>query len=868
MRFIRRLVFWFRRHREADDLHDELEFHLRMHEDALKEDGVDGAQVTARRLMGNRVQAREDARAVWIWPWAEQSLQDVFFAARMLVRKPGLAAAVVLTLGLGAGVNGVMFSLVDFLMLRPLDHVREPGRLVHVEDAINYPSLLAMREQSRSLDFAAYTHRTLSLGRGEEAQRVSVEFVTQNYFDLLGAIPLLGRWFVAGEETPLVLSAVAVISEDLWRRRWQGDPSIVGEDVWVSNGLYTIVGVAPADFTGVQVSPVDLWLPISANPVLTNGNLTTASGGWLRAFGRIRAGFTFESAAVESSTLELMMAGGLPVPPPVALLPLNEIRFRNSNVSDQTIVLWLFGAAGVVLLGACANVAGLLFVRSAERKREIAVRGQLGAAPGRILRQLVTECLVLAVPVAVLAGVVVLWAGPLLRTFFVPEVVVADVLDGRVAAITAAFALTAITLSAIFPVFRTLRLVSFNLPRAGRASYAHSRSRQVLLGTQVALAVVLLTLAGLFVRSVERVTQLDFGFEPDRVLMVSADLPRMGYSPAETNAIFDRLLESVQAMPEVERAGLNVSMPVGGGFIGALLPPRDMWDILPPIPNNMPTTHMVTPDYLPALGIDVIAGRGFTPADVDGAQPVVIVPQATAERYWPGGDALGQCLENFERECFTVVGIVENSRQFIDASAGKVDDAVFVTQAQARQQNDFMAVRGLFVRTTDTDQIRSGMVAALHAAEPGLPYLQVQSLWSLLDPQTRSWRLGASVFSLFGGLAVILAGIGIYGVLAFSVQQRTSEIGIRMALGAMRSDVLRLVMRESGLVIILGGLAGVLATRASTTLVEGFLFQTEATDAVSFASSILIVVAVGAVACLIPVLRASRIDPMVALRHE
>ena len=836
-----------------------------MKQKELEDAGIGSAEAerASRRAMGNHTVAREDARGVWIWPWADHLIQDIRFALRMLRKNPGFTAVAVLTMALGVGVNSTMFSLVDYLMFRPPAHVQEPDRLVHLTSVRNYANVLNMQERSRSLDVAGYDGAALSLGRGADAQPVSTEFVSDNYFDVLGAAPFLGRWFLPEEETMTGLSPVVVLSHSLWRQRFDSDRAILGEGLWVSNGFYTVVGVAPRGFTGALVNPVDLWLPFSDNPAWGVALPLFPNGFYLHTIARIREVFTYEQARAEATGVEL---DGLPEVPAPALRiePYGEVRLPLSNVQDDTIALWLTGAAAVVLLIASANVAGLLLVRVVERRHEVAVRIQLGAGRGRIFRQLLTESVVLATLAGAVALLFIYYSAPFVREFFVAELSGREVLDHRVLAVTGAFAMVTGLLAGLVPAIQTLRADVIDPLKSGQTGSKRAPwARRALLATQVTLTLVLLVAAGLFVGSVERVRQLDFGFDPENLLMVSTDFQKAGYSVTEANRIYLRLLERAERIPDVERAGLSTSRPMGGGTAGGFRPPEAS-NI-----RGFPLLHTITPDYLAALGMRMIQGRGLNAADGLGAPGVVIVSRRTAAHYWPDRNAVGQCLDTFSGSgCFEVVGVVENSRwRLADGESGP--DEVYVPLAQsARLFPSVPAVRFLFVRTRGGSQSQASVLTYLRQTDSALPYLSGVSMWSAMDRQTRSWRLGASVFSLFGVLAAVLAGVGIYGVLAFSVRQRTSEVGIRMALGAERRDIFRLIAREGLAIIALGCLAGVLAAIGLTGFVESLLFGIKPTDTTALAIATAVIASVGLVACAVPAFTATRVDPAVALRHD
>lgn len=675
-------------------------------------------------------------------------------------------AIVLLTLSLAIGVNATTLGLLDHLMFKPLSQVREIERLVQIDTVRNYPAYRTLREQSRAMEIAAYWPQTLSFERGSEARRVDAEFVSDNYFQVLGAQPAMGRWFTEDEETPSTLSPVAVLSYDFWKKQFNADSSILGNTAWIMNGRYRIVGIAPRGFTGALVSRVDLWLPMSNNPAIGVGNLVQPRSGWHYTIGRLRDEFTPEQAVAEGEGF--LKSGEIGIADAFQMRPLGEIRTRGLTAQDRSLVIWLSAAAGVLLLMACVNFAGVLQARF-------------------------RESLLLAALSTAGAVVFLLGAAPNVREFFVAQPDAAEFLDARTLAITSLLALLSVLLIRVVPAMRLWQ-------------------RSIFLITQVAMTLVLLVGAGLFIRSLQQVRQVEYGVEIDRVFLVTPNLVAAGYSPQEANALSERLLERAQSLPDVESAALDVSLPFGPALAGGFLPVGGGGSTR----NALPVVHIVSPGYIATLGTKVVEGRGLNAADAAGTPPAVMVSRRTALEYWPGETALGKCLMTFRSPaCFEVVGVVENTRWRVQGGASPLE--VFVPLAQGSAAFPAATVRALLVRTGGGAAAASRIVADLRSTVPELPYMTAVPLWSMLDSQTRDWRLGAMLFGLPGLVALVLTAAGL----------------------------LQLPRQARGMLLVGAGLViGITAALAMTRYVENLLFNVSRTDPATFVIASAIIAAV------------------------
>lgn len=522
---------------------------------------------------------------------------------------------------------------------------------------------------------------------------------------------------------------------------------------------------------------------------------------------------------------------------------------------ENTLVVWLTAAAGVVLLLACINVAGLFLVRAVDRRPELVVRVQLGASRARLLRQLFVESLLIAVLSGMGAAMLQAWATPFARRFFVDETLTHDVIDARVILVTVVLALTAGLLSGVAPALRATGSDLYEALHVGPAGRRRSRPRSALLVAQVALTVVLLVGAGLFIRSLERVRALEFGFDPDDAYLLQVNLS--GYGREDINAVYERLLARALEHPGVRAAAVDISTQFGGGIAGFVMPPEE-------ISRSLPFAHLVSPGYFETLGTRVIEGRGLSLQDGrPGFESVLVVTERTAKTFWPGGSAVGKCLWRLDRSaCVGIVGVVEDPRWSITSDRGPWE--VFAPWDQSQVAS---SLRSLYVRLGPTASIDK-VLDDLRGPEPDLPHMAASSLWSAMDRQTRSWRLGAAAFSLFGVLALVLASTGIFALLAFAVRQRMPEIGVRVALGAARRDVVRLVVGQGMLLVAAGWILGVGASLALTRYVESLLFSVTPTDTVTFVAASLLIAVVAVLALVVPSRRAAAVDPVEALRTD
>jgi predicted permease len=870
---LRRLRGFFSGRRTESELAAEIQSHIELHIDDNIRAGMtpDEARRAALVKFGPLEAIKEEYRERAGIPILEILLQDLRYAARRLARQPGFALLVIFTLALGVGANAAMFGLVDTLMFRMPDHVREPGRLVSVQRAENYVRYQELSERVHSVDFAAYTRpRTVSFGSGASALPLRTQCVTPSFFPLLGASAFIGRDFTAADDT-LGSERTIVLSHGFWSRQFGADPRAIGATVTLASRPYSVIGVAPKGFKALELQPVDAWILVAVSPEACSFSgtnlLRSERGSWLNTIGRLREGVTLpqamtELAAVDGGREPMRLSNGRVLETAAKFALLYPSKRLSTLTPDSRLALWLAGGAGVLLLLACANMAGLFSMRAVERRREIAVRLQLGASRRRVFGQLLVEHLLTAGLGGVAAIIVAVWLGTAFRPFF-PFGHDADLLDLRMLTVLAVLALAAGVLSGTIPALQASRSMMVDHLKTGRtAAPGRSRFRTVLLIAQVAFALVLVVGAGLFVRSVQNFRR-DFAYDLDHVVTAAIDFRRStSAQPEQIRAVFELLLSRVRALSQVESAALSSGSILGSGGSGRVGFLRRSTAETSPDGHRLTE---VTPEYFRTLGLRLTGGRTFNDADRASGRPVIILNEAVAARLFPGENPVGQCVL-FPIECAEVIGVSEPFRASVDARS-QVDSEVFLLLLERAHSGGVPQILLIRTRTRAVDEA-SAIAAALQGASPDLPYVSVRPLSELADAQARSWLLGATVFSLFGTLAVILAAIGIYGTLAFSIRQRTVEIGVRMALGALRSDVAGMVLRHGALVVFLGCAVGAAGAFAASRFIGSLLFNVAPGDPGTFAMAAGVLTLAALAGCIIPAARASRIDPAVALRYE
>jgi predicted permease len=886
--------------RETDE---EIRAHLERRAEELEGRGLspEEARAEARRRFGDPEVARAHLlraasrreRRIRLRDRLDSLRRDVRHAWRTAAGEPGLTGVVVLVIALGVGANAAMFGVLDRLLLRGPEQVTAPRSLVrfsysatvpgegtYADNSFGYVTYTTLRDHSRGLSgVAAYSESHGVLGQGLDAAPIRVGSATADFFPLLGTVPSLGRFFDAEEDRPGSARRVAVLGHALWESRFGADPAIVGRTVRIDGGSYTVVGVARAGFTGVELGRVDAWLPMSLRQHSPNW-ATTWHAQWLRVVARLAPGVMRERASAEATRAFRAAYTGGEEAVAHAELHADPLSYDDSGRESMqvTVARWLIGVALVVLLVAVANVTNLLLARALRRRREVSLRLALGISRGRLVRLLVGESLLLAVLGGAAALAVVPVVGGIVRRTLLPGVEWAGgTLDGRVLAFAGLLTLVTGLATGLAPALRAGRQDVTASLRSGIREQGHaaSRLRSWLAVAQSALSVLLLVGAGLFVRSLQRARGVDLGFEPDRVLVVSPDWSEPGPAAAPTpeeadrrrarrEAFFAAALAKARRLPGVDRAAVTVGTPFRSWFtvrlrVGGM-------DSVPILPGGGPYIQAVSPDYFATMGLSLLKGRAFGPGDHRGSEPVAVVSRTMASTLWPGGDAIGRCLLIGRAErlpCARVVGVVEDSHRY--ALHEKTSMQYYIPLGQ---EHGFGGARLVVRPRGDPEAQIAALRKALASLDGTVLYLQIRTLENAIDPQYRPWRLGATLMGAFGILALVIATVGLYSLLAYMVADRRHEVGIRMALGAGRGDILRLIIGR-GIGLVLSGLAvgGLLAAVLGPRL-KRLLFEVSPLDPLTFATSAGALFAVAVLACAIPARRATGVDPARVLRSD
>jgi predicted permease len=812
----------------------------------------------------------------------EEFTQDLRFGGRTLRRNPGFAAIAILTLALGIGANAAIFSVVNAVLLRPLPW-SDPDRAVMIwskwtafdKTWVASGEVVDYKKRSRALsDVAAWSDGQVNLTGDGEPERVAAANVSANLFPVLGAQPMIGRVFSGPEDVPNGPNVV-VLGFGLWKRRYASDPSIVNRTILINGQSFQVLGVMPPDFvlpTDFQnPEPTQLWTPLQMDPASTDhGNHG------LYAAGRLQPGATVRQAADELSGIARAMTseGLYPVQMQFDTVVLS---LTDEVVGNVRRAVWLlFGAVGFLLLIACANVANLLLARAEARQREIAVRSALGAGGWRVVRQLLTESLVLS-SVSAIVGLGLAYAGVRFLAWWNPANIprVAGVtLDARVLLFTAVVAILTSVLFSLVPALRAMKTdLTDSLKDGGQSASTgggRQRFRNALVVVEMALAVVLLVGAGLMLRSLWALQRVPLGFDPTSVLTMRIALPAASYeSPEQVEVFFQQLIERVRQLPGVRAAGAARSLPLGSpiGDFGLMVEGYQP----PPGTNAKGDWQIVTDGYLAAMGERVIRGRGIEPTDTGGSMLVALVNEEMARLYWNGRDPIGGRLKiggDPKRPFVTVVGVVADVRH--NGITDVVKEKFYVPHTQWNTAVGF-PIRGmtLVIRAGGDPWALVGPTRqAVRSLDPSLPVANVRLMDDVVGAALSTPRFTGILLGSFAVLALLLSAIGIYGVLSYLVSRRTREIGIRVAIGAGRAEVLRLILRN-GISLALTGVAiGIGFALWASRLMSGLLHDVRPGDPVTFTAVGLLLTGVALIASLVPAWRATRVDPVVALKTE
>ena len=807
-------------------------------------------------------------------------LRDLRYALRTLRKTPEFTLAAVLALALGIGVNTAIFSLYNALALRPLP-VKDPGRVARLfrthqgesgAGVFSYPEYVDYRDRSSVLSgLAAWSWTGLTMGTSDRAEQVKAMFVSGNYFDVLGADTAAGRTFIPEEDRTPGSHPVAVLSYRFWERRFARDPATVGRTLLLNGHPFVVVGILAPGFVGTDAEAPEVWVPLMMSTTLAPERGTRIfrerDGHWLQLIGRLKPGVSRPQARAALSLVARQLAQAYPEEKDSAVL-LAAATFLPPNVEKAAtpILLLVMGAVGLVLLIACANVANLLLARSAARRKEIAVRLSLGATRARLVKQLLAESMVISLLSGTAAIVMAAWGSTVLLRVVQPPFAGAlnfDVSpDVRVLGYAFAISMAASLVFGLIPALHASNLRVNELIKTAIQGRRSTWASDAFVVAQVSFCVVLLVAAGLLLRALGRAQTTDPGFETRHVIALSMDLRLRHYA---TDAAIDferRAAERVRLLPGVKNASLAAIVPLGTAFMAAdiVIEGHEPKSGAPPL---IVSQNIVSPEFFETLGIPVLRGRGFEKADWTSAPQIVIVNEAMARRFWPGQEVIGRRIRfGKAKEFAEVVGVVRDTRSSYLWSAGEP-----YMYTPAKTENNPADLK-MLVRTAGAPQtLMAALPGVVRALDP-----EVQVSCKLLNDNLETWiwpsRAGATLALSFGILAMTLAAVGIYGVVAYAVNRRTHEIGIHVALGAQRCDVLRLVLGHGMLLVGMGAALGLGGALALSRLLAGFLYGVSPADPLTFGAVAVTLACVALAANYIPARRALGVEPVVALRYE
>ncbi|HEU0173076.1 MAG TPA: ABC transporter permease [Blastocatellia bacterium] len=878
---------WRRRRRE-EELEEEIQSHLRMaiRDRVERGESAKEAETAARREFGNVGLIKEATRAMWGFGALETIRQDARYGARMLLKQPGFTLMAILTLALGIGANTAIFSFVNSVLLRP-PMAAQPEQLLRIlkregGNFFSYPNYRDIAEGTPAFSMlAAHSEGQLNLGQGEATERVHCEFVTGNFFPALGIPAAVGRTFGTETADASGQHPIVVMGHGYWRRRFGADARLVGQTIMLNGLQFTIAGVMPEGFRGtwpVGIAP-EIWAPITMLPQVQSGAdffNDRAKGAEVSLFGRLKPGISQAQAQAEVSLISKRLAETYPDVNrdlegakvyPMSSLPEVFARVIRGFIALVTVI------SGLVLLLVCANAANLLLSRAVLRRQEVAIRLALGASRRRLIRQLLTESVMLALAGGAAGCLLAFWVTSLLRSFRPPTPVPIEfnvTLDSGALGFTLAVSTLAGLVFGLAPAWHATKVELVPMLKDDRRGGAGRRSRfsarNLLVISQVAVSLLLLICAALFTRSLQNVHNIAPGFETDHMLTVSVDISGSGYDEARGRLLYRRLLDQFEQVPGVRQVSLAQIIPLKEDIATTTDVAVEGYDA-PGGDYPWMFFNTVGPRYFETMGIPILAGREFTRQDAEGAPLVVIVNETMARRFWPGPQAaLGRRLRLAERPnvlspYYEVVGVVKDIKY---RSVGEAPRPFFYVPALQNYRGQI----ALHLRTTgDPGSMRSAVRDRVLALDKNL-LVEVATMRENLVIAFLPARVAATVFGLVGLFGLSLAVVGIYGVISYVASQRIGEIGLRMALGAQSRDILRLVIGHGLKLALIGVLLGTALALAITRFLSSLLVGVSAADPLTFLTVPLLLTTVAIFACWIPARRATKVDPMIALRCE
>jgi macrolide transport system ATP-binding/permease protein len=880
---MRRVAALFRRRRLEEELHAEVRAHLEMSAEMNRRAGMseEEARREALRSFGGVEQTKERYREQRGLPMIETTLQDLRFGLRMLRRSPGFSVLAIVCLTLGIGANAAVFSWVEGILFRPYPAVAHQERLLALGGTargetggtpLSWPDFLDLERNCKLFDtffVSKITGTTLSIG--DRAERTIGSIVSANYFDAIGVHPMLGRGFEPGEDSGRNAHPVTVISYQLWQGRFKGDPQIIGKTQRLNGVVHTIVGVAPEGFYGTFVGwAMQFWVPASMEEIFEAGGYKLEDRGarWIESYARLKPGVTREQGQAEISAVAKRLESDYPDTNrgrSAQLWPLWQTPFNNAGTLLPTLEIML-GVVFFVLLIACANVGNLLLVRSFARRHEMTVRLAIGAGRGRLVRQLLTEGVILSAFGTVGGLLVAHWCRHALVLLFPARAGVAMHLPGeidwRVLAVSAGVCLIATLLVGLVPAMQSGKIDLAAALKADSAGVVGSRGRawvrSGLVVVQVSLSFLLLVGAGLLLESLEKIRTSSPGFSTHGVMFTAVDLVSAGYDAERARSFQDELIERVKALPGVESATFARMTPLGYGTYSSSPIAVDGY-VAPPEEEPTVEYNEVGEDYFATMGIPLVSGREFRRADDERAAPVLVLNETMAERYWRGKNPIGERVQ-VKGRWLEVVGVAKDSKYESVREAAKPFFYV------PRRQN-FSVGAGLYIRTPlSPETMAPGLAREVYALDGNLAPYEAITLQEQVDRSTSPQMVAVTLVGVLGGLALLLAAIGLYGVMSYAVSESRRELGLRMALGAEASNLWRLVMSR-GLALTAGGVAlGAAAALGMTRLLGNYLFRVSPRDPLAFGAAFAVMSIASLAACFLPAWRATRTDPARVLR--